>query len=66
VAFITKGGFIVKSKIKKILALGPGEYIAGFINGKIKLEDDIIVLGMHQVFPKITKLKDYFIIKKIL
>lgn len=54
-AFITKGGLIVKSKIKRILALGPGESIAGFINGKMQIQDDILVLGMHHVFPKITK-----------
>ena len=54
-AFITKGGLIVKSKIKRILALGPGESIAGFIDGKMQIQDDILVLGMHHVFPKITK-----------
>ena len=53
-ALIAKGGLVVTSKIKKILALGPGESIAGFINGKVPIQDDILVLGMHHVFPKIT------------
>lgn len=54
-AFVSKGGLVVTSKIKKVLALGPGESINGFIAGKVPVEDDILVLGMHHVFPRITQ-----------
>jgi hypothetical protein len=53
-AFITRGELKIKPKIKKFLALGPGESITSFVNSKIELDDSISVIAMHNVFPKIT------------
>ena len=55
-AFITKGRLTVKSIPKRILALGPGESINTLVNKKMDLDDSILVIAMHNVFPKITEI----------
>lgn len=55
-AFITKGDLIVKPKIKRFLALGPGESIHTFVNKKMDLDDSVYVIAMHNVFPTISQI----------
>lgn len=54
-AFIVKGGIIEAPNIKKFLAIGPGPSTIDLLNRPLNLDESIITIGMHRVFPLYEK-----------